>query len=30
MRDDMKRAPVSTQIDLSRFKMQDFAKATEE
>ena len=30
MRDDMKRAPFSTQIDLSRFKMQDFAKATEE
>ena len=30
MREDMKRAPFSTQIDLSKFKMQDFAKATEE
>ena len=30
MKDNMKRAPFSTQIDLSKFKMQDFSKATEE
>jgi oligopeptide transport system permease protein len=30
MRDDMKRAPLSAQIDLSKFNMKDFDKATEE
>ena len=30
MREDMKKAPFSTQIDLSKFKMQDFTKATED
>ena len=27
MKDNMKRAPFSTQIDLSKFDMKDFAKA---
>ena len=26
MKDNMKRAPFSTQIDLSKFDMKDFAK----
>ena len=30
MNKDMKRAPFSTQIDLSKFKMTDFGKATED
>lgn len=30
MNKDMKRAPFSTQIDLSKFKMTDFEKATED
>ena len=30
MKENMKRAPFSTQIDLSKFKMTDFEKATEE
>jgi oligopeptide transport system permease protein len=30
MRDDLKRAPLSAQIDLSKFNMKDFDKATEE
>lgn len=30
MREDMKRAPFSSQIDLSKFNMQDFDKATDE
>ncbi len=30
MRDNLKRAPFSAQIDLSKFNMQDFSKATEE
>lgn len=30
MKDSLKRAPFSTQIDLSKFKMQDFEKATDE
>ena len=30
MKDNMKRAPFSTQIDLSKFDMKDFAKASDE
>jgi oligopeptide transport system permease protein len=30
MRDDLKRAPLSAQIDLSKFNMKDFDKATED
>jgi oligopeptide transport system permease protein len=30
MKDDLKRAPLSAQIDLSKFNMKDFDKATEE
>ena len=30
MKDNMKRAPFSTQIDLSKFNMKDFAKASDE
>lgn len=30
MKDDMKKAPLSAQIDLSKFNMKDFTKATEE
>ena len=29
-KDNMKRAPFSTQIDLSKFDMKDFAKASDE